>query len=190
MAKIKIVKTVRAVCDRVLNVGRWIGARRFLFVWSAVSFGLALYIGIAEGVGVYTSGIVLDMDIFMLTRALDVVVMFLKLFVPMLMLVVAAKYIFDCDGRHMGRASRTFRLSLWASVFIGLAVASLYYANAGNIIGNNPGNFCVSGLVCWFNWPMVGLAARAFAASAICALLTILGMRGIYTELSFMLSKK
>ena len=193
MAKIKFTRiagAVKAVCARITAVGRWIGARRFLFVWSAVSFGIAAHIGLREAIGLYSGNFVMDVDMFVLTRALDILFTFLKLFVPMFMLVVAAKYIFDCDHRSMGSASRTFRLSMIAAVAAGIAVAAFYYMNAGHIIGNNPGRYCADGLVCIFNWDMAALAGRVFLATAVGMLMTLLGLRGVYAETSFMLTKK
>jgi len=189
MAKIKIVPTLRAICARVLNAGRRVGARRFLFVWSAVAFGVALYAGLGESVRLYSANVVLEMDIFVLTRVLDVMFTFLRLFVPMLMLVIAAKYIFDYDGRHIGGAGRTLRLSIIAAVSAGLVIAVVYYLDAGHIIGNNPGRICADGAVCRFGWKMLAFAGERFLATSIGILLTLLGLRGMYDELSFMLTK-
>ncbi|MDR1826474.1 MAG: hypothetical protein LBQ49_02155 [Rickettsiales bacterium] len=191
MAKIKIVGVIKAVCDRVLGIGRRIGARRFLFVWSAVSFGIALYAGLGDTIRLYSTNVILEPDMFVLTRTLDVVFGFLRLFVPMFILVVAAKYIFDFDGKHTGRASATFKTAVFASVAAGLAIAVFYYLDAGHIIGgNNPGRLCADGAVCRFGWDMLSLAGQAFLASALGILLTLLGLRGVYDELSFMLTKK
>lgn len=190
MAKPKLVKFVEKICDRVMGIGRWVGARRFLFVWSAMSFGVALYIGVNDAIGLYAANYILDINIFVLTRVLDIMFMFLKIFVPMFMLVVATKYIFDCNGKNIGRSSDTFKLSIWASVMAGLLIAAFYYMDAGHIIGDNPGRICADGAVCWFSWKMLSLAGWAFLAGFICTMLTLLGLRGIYTELSFMLSKK
>ena len=191
MAKVKkLAKAATSACNWVMRVGRWVGARRFLFVWSAMSVAVALFMGGVESLYLYKTNYILDMDIFVLTRVMDITFMFLKLFVPMFMLVLAVKYIFDCDGRHSGRASETFRLSLIAAVFIGLLVAAFYYVNAGHIIGVNPSRYCQAGAVCWFNWGMLGLAGKAFLASSVGLLLMFLGLRGIYAELSYVLSKK
>jgi hypothetical protein len=190
MAKLKIVRILRAVCDRVLDIGRRVGARRFLFVWSAVAFGIALYAGLGDAIALYSANVVIDLDMFVLTRVLDVVFTFLRLFVPMFMLVIAAKYIFDYDGRHTGGAGRTFRLSLIGAIVAGLCIAVVYYLDAGHMLGSNPGRICPDGTVCRFGWKMLSLAGERFLASSIGILLTILGLRGIYTELSFMLTKK
>jgi hypothetical protein len=189
MAKQKITTTVEKVCDGIAAIGRWIGARRVLFVWSAFSVAVALFFGITKGIRLYGSNA--DINVIVLAQFLDTVFMFLKLFVPMFMLVVATKYIFDSMNRTDKGASETLRLSFAAAVLAGLAIAALYYLDAGHIIGEGANcKYCDAGKACYFSWDMVGLAGKAFLASSAGVLLTILGLRGIYTELSFMLSGK
>jgi len=188
--KQKFIKKAESACNAVMRIGRWVGARRFLFVWSAISVAVALFVGAVESVYLYKTNYILNTDIFVLTRLMDAIFLFLKLFTPMFVLVLAVKYIFDCNGKHSGRASETFRLSFIAAMSIGLLIAVFYYLNAGLIIGSNPSRYCTAGTVCWFSWGMLGLAGRAFLTSGLGLLLTFLGLRGIYTELSYILSKK
>jgi hypothetical protein len=189
MAKQKIITTVEKVCDGIAAIGRWIGARRVLFVWSAFSVATALFFGITEGIMLYKSNA--DISVIVIAQFLSIVFVFLKLFVPMFMMIIATKYIFDSMNRTDKGASETLRLSFAAAALAGLTVAALYYLDAGNIIGEGAGGkYCDAGKTCYFSWGMAGLAGKAFLASGIGVLLTILGLRGIYTELSFMLSGK
>ncbi|MDR2268813.1 MAG: hypothetical protein LBD94_01355 [Rickettsiales bacterium] len=190
MAKSKFIKFVEKACNIILHIGRWIGARRVLFVWSAASFAIAMYLGVTESVRLYDSNFVMDTNMFVLTRFLAMGFAFLKLFAPIFILVVAVKYIFDYHGKADGRASETFRASLIASVIAGLAIGAFYYMDAGHIIGNNPSDYCGADTVCTFNWKMLVLAIEAAAAWGAVLFVTILGLRGIYTELSFMLTKR
>ncbi|MDR1071445.1 MAG: hypothetical protein LBL21_02280 [Rickettsiales bacterium] len=186
----KITKFVKKACDAVMRIGRWIGARRVLFVWSAASFAIAAFFGINSTIESFGADYIADMNVLALTLFLNVFLLFVKLFVPMLVLVIAAKMIFDYSGRQTGKPSETFRLSFLASAITGLAIGALYYLNAGHIIGSNASLYCDAGARCLFNWGMLALAAKAFLISGIGVMLTILGMRGIYTELTFMLSKR
>lgn len=190
MAKNKFLKSVGHACGIITGIGRRIGARRLLFVWSAFSAGIAAYLGVSETIGLYSSYPVSGMNLFVLTRFITIIFAFLKIFVPMFVLVVAMKYIFDADGKRDGRASKTFYSAMIASIVIGLAVGALYYMDAGHIIGNNSSIYCMDGMTCMFSWNMLLLAAEAFAAAAIGSFIMILGMRGVYTELSFMLARK
>jgi hypothetical protein len=108
----------------------------------------------------------------------------------MFLLIVAMKYIFDCTSRTDSGASETLRLSFVAAIIAGLVIGAFYYLNAGHIIGENASPYCATGTVCPFNWQILGLAAKAFLISGTGTLLTIIGFRSIYNELSFMLSKK
>jgi hypothetical protein len=189
MARSKIVKFVEKACSWITGFGRWIGARRLLFVWSAISVAVALFFGISSAIQFYNSNIVGDMGVFVLTYIFETTFVFLKLFVPMMILVIATKYIFDSNGKRGGRASETFRLSLAAALFIGLVIGALYYANAGHIIGNNPGEYCDAGAICLFNWQIARLAATAFLSYSAVLFIAFLALRGVYDELSFMLSK-
>jgi hypothetical protein len=173
-----------------MRIGRWIGARRVLFVWSAASFAIAAFLGIASVVESFGADHIADMNVFALTLFLNVFLLFVKLFVPMLVLVIAAKMIFDYSGRQTGKSSETFRLSLLASAITGLATGALYYLNAGHIIGSNASLYCEAGTKCLFDWGMLALAGKAFLISGLVSFLALLGMRGIYTELTFMLARK
>jgi hypothetical protein len=58
------------------------------------------------------------------------------------------------------------------------------------MIGSGAGSpYCAAGEICRFGWRLLGYAGQAAAVSALVALVVILGLRGIYTELSFMLDK-
>jgi hypothetical protein len=121
---------------------------------------------------------------------LGMLFLFLKLFSPMFLLIVAVKYIFDCTNRNDNGASETLRLSFAASAFAGLAVGAFYYLDAGHIIGANASQYCADGAVCLFNWGMAGLAGRMFLISGAWMMAALLSLRGIYSELSFMLKRK
>jgi hypothetical protein len=186
----KIARFIKNACGTVMRIGRWLGARRVLFAWSAASFAIAAFFGIYAAAESYAASRALDINVLVMTMFLNIFILFMKLFVPILMLVVATKLIFDYNGRQSGKASETFRLSFLAALVTGLAVGAFYYMDAGHIIGANAGQYCEAGARCLFNWKMLGLAAKAFLVSGIGTLLTILGLRGIYAELTYMLSKK
>jgi len=173
-----------------LNLGRRIGARRFLFVCSAAAMAVALFLVVPSAVQSFNSNYITDMSGFIAMQFLYILFHFMKLFVPAFLFVVVAKFVFDNNHRDDSSASETLRLAFFASVILGLIVAALQYLNAGHIIGSNGGYYCQPGIRCLFNWGMVMLAGRAFLASAFIFLMGILGLRGIYSELSFMLAKK
>jgi hypothetical protein len=187
MAMRELVKAFKSIGDGLLTIGRIIGARRFLFVWSAFCVATALFFGISESINLYNSNFVTNMNIFVFTRFLEIVFLFIRLFVPMFILIIAIKYIFDKTDGH---ASETFKLSSIISLVIGLAIAALYYFDMTHVIGSNNNTFCAVGEACKFNWSIVWVAAKAFLGYSVASLVTLLGLRGVYNELTFMLSKK
>ena len=193
MAKITktATKAVTQSCNLIMRIGRWIGARRALFVWSAASVAIMAFVRVPEAVSIYMSGQVNNLTLFLVGQFMIAIVLFLKIFAPIFIMIIASKYIFDCRINNMGRASFTFKLSFWISAIIGLAIAALYYFDSGNIIGGQFGSqFCTAGQVCWFSWPMLWMAGRVFLGTGITMFMLIVGLRGIYNESSFMLEKK
>jgi len=193
MAKITktAAKAVTSSCNLFMRVGRWIGARRVLFVWSAMSLAITAFVRVPDAASIYMSGQVNNLTLFLVGQLMIAIVLFLKLFSPIFIMIIAAKYIFDCRGNNMGRASFTFKLSFWISIIIGFAIAMLYYLDAGNIIGGKFGSsFCTAAQVCWFSWNMLYMAVRVFLGTGITIFMLVVGLRGIYNESSFMLEKK
>jgi hypothetical protein len=173
-----------------MNIGRAVGARRVLFVWSAMCVAVSLYIAVANGLAQYQGNFIVDMNTFVLTGILGALMMFLKLFSPMLIIVIATKLIFDCGGKHLGRASETFRLSFFSSATIGVIIAALYYLNAGHIIGSNPSLYCGAGDICLFSWNMLEMAGKVFLIYFAGFFALFLALRGIYEHISYPLEKR
>jgi hypothetical protein len=187
MAMRELVKAFKSIGDGLLTIGRIIGARRFLFVWSAFCVATALFFGISESINLYNSNFVTNMNVFVFTRFLEIIFLFVRLFVPMFIFIIAIKYIFDKTDGH---SSETFKVSGVISLVIGLLIGSLYYLDMTHVIGSNNNVFCAVGEVCKFNWNILWVAAKAFIGYSVVSLVTLLGLRGIYTEMTFMLSKK
>ena len=181
MAKNKIVRFFSAAGSLVVAVGRWIGARRALFVWSAVSAAIALYFGLTTGIGAYVPGAMPDLNMFVFALFVEILKAFVKVFVPILILVIAMKYVFDFDSG--AKSSETFRLSAAASVLIGLFVGAFYYYDASQTA------YCVVGN-CIFKWAVLEPVLLSFLVSSVVLFTTFLGLRGIYTELTFMFGRK
>jgi len=193
MAKITKTAAMAAIgsCNLIMRIGRWIGARRTLFVWSAASVAITAFVRVPDAISIYMSGHVTNMTWFLIGQLIMTIDIFLKIFAPIFIMVIAAKYIFDCRSQDMGRASFTFKLSFWTSIVIGLLIAVLFYFDSGNVIGAKlGGSLCASGQICWFNWSMLYAAGRVFLATGITTFILMLGLRGVYNELSFMLEKR
>ena len=187
----KAITAAKSSCNLVMRIGRAIGARRTLFVWSATSFAIAAFIVVPNAIAIYKSGLIVNLTFFMTGQIAAMVSLFLRFFAPMFLLVVAAKYIFDCPDRRAPKPSFTFKLSAYLSILIGLLVAVLYYLDGGNMIGAQTGSaVCAAGEVCRFSWALLYMAGRAFLATSVIMFLLFLGLRGIYDQLSFMLEKK
>ena len=180
-----IINAIRKVFNGILTIGREIKARRFLFIWSAICVGISIFFGISHSMVLYSNNYVTNMNIFVFTRLLEAIFLFIKLFVPMFMLTMAMKYIFDGNNE---KSSETFKIAFFASIVFGLLLGTIYYLDAVHIIGNNSNALCAAD-VCGFSWSILWYATKAFIAVTIASLSMILGLRGIYKELSFMFSK-
>ena len=186
MAKYTFTQSLAAIRDGFYGLGHAIGARRFLFVWSAICVAVSLYFGITGAISLYSTNFVTNMGTFLLSQILGTALLFAKIFSPMFILVVAIKYIFDGNDGH---PSETLKVSLFVSILFGLFIGMFAYLDAGHIVGNNIGMYCEHGARCWFSWPMLWMACKMFLGSMVGMLALIIGFRGIYNELSFMLSK-
>jgi hypothetical protein len=188
MAKKKITGIVAKIAGWLGKVGRGIGGRRVLFAWSAACVAISAFSGVFESIQIYNNHIVDDLGAFTLVQFLEALFMFVKLFTPMFLIVIATKYIFDSSDKH--KATATLKLSFAASLAVGLAAGAFFYLDAGHIIGSGAASkYCAGGSTCLFSWDIAKYVGLATTVSTVIMLAIILGLRGIYNELSFMLHK-
>jgi len=188
MAKSKAFSFIARIAEWFVNLGRKVGARRALFVWSAISFAMALMVVWTVAPDSYVVNGFWNINGFIISQIKTLLLIFLEVFTPMFMLIVAAKYIFDRVNIKANGMSRTLKISFAAAAFVGIAAATLNYLDAGNFIGAGTGSYCAAAR-CFFNLKMLLLAGEVFMLYGVGTLLLLLALRGIYTELSYMLAK-
>jgi uncharacterized membrane protein YedE/YeeE len=184
-AVIKTEKSITTIGNELVNIGGYIGGRRFLRFWGILSLIVALFTSLFNTIPAAVAKFELTGDIVynvILNTISSTAILFAALFLPMMLLVIACYYLFidwKLPNESRAKMSKHMKISMYVGIIGGILFGIMVYLMANQIIPNTyfGGDANIMAILML---TLYGMVAIFFGV------LTVLGL---YKELTFMFRK-